>query len=261
MANPQIENGYVKIANELIKEFCKYRLSGEEWLVLWVIIRKTYGFNKKFDKISLLQFSQLTGLKRTTAHKALKKLSSKKVIAVTKNGDRSVVSYGLQKNYKKWSPVIKKSCNQKWLQSVPNNGDSLYPKMVTTKDTIKDNLKTDKEFKYDLLSNNNIIKDSQVKDKVVKKQRPPRDPNINKLNQYFYIKYKDKLNTEYIASFPKEGKIWKECLKVKTYPELTNLIDMFFDSTDPFISKAGYTIGVFKSQINKLTPQKERNWL
>lgn len=64
MINPQIENGYTKIATEIIEKFCYYRISGEEWLVLWVVLRKTYGWNKKEDKISLSQFADLTKLSR-----------------------------------------------------------------------------------------------------------------------------------------------------------------------------------------------------
>ena len=82
--NPQIEEGYTRIANEIIEALARYRISGEEWQVLMCLFRKTYGFQKKKDKISLSQFVIMTGLKRQNVFRALKKLSSKKIIAVIK---------------------------------------------------------------------------------------------------------------------------------------------------------------------------------
>ena len=49
MASPQIEDGYTKIANELLEAISKVNLSSYEFRVIMAIIRKTYGFNKKSD--------------------------------------------------------------------------------------------------------------------------------------------------------------------------------------------------------------------
>ena len=53
MANPQTENGHIKIANEIIEAITRTNLSAHESRVLWYIIRKTYGFNKKMDWMAL----------------------------------------------------------------------------------------------------------------------------------------------------------------------------------------------------------------
>ncbi len=79
MTNPQIEDGHIDIANLIAEQFCRYRISGEEWLVLWAILRKTYGWKKKQDRIALSQFALMTGLKRQTVSRALNKLSSKRL--------------------------------------------------------------------------------------------------------------------------------------------------------------------------------------
>ena len=57
MANPQIENGHVDIANDIAEVLAQTRISGTEWQIVWVILRKTYGWHKKVDQIAL---SQLT---------------------------------------------------------------------------------------------------------------------------------------------------------------------------------------------------------
>ena len=76
--------------------------------------------------------------------------------------------------------------------------------------------------------------------------------NMNTPQKYFYDKYYEKFNEKYIAEFGKDGKIFKELSKILSEDVITDKIDMFIDSRDDFIVMAGYTVGVFKSQINKL---------
>ena len=46
-ASPQLEDGYTRIANELIEALMRTNLSAYQSRVLWAIWRKTYGFNKR----------------------------------------------------------------------------------------------------------------------------------------------------------------------------------------------------------------------
>ena len=55
---PQLENGYTKIANELLEAIAAIRIPGEAMQVLLVIIRKTYGYCKKKDAISISLFRE-----------------------------------------------------------------------------------------------------------------------------------------------------------------------------------------------------------
>jgi phage replication O-like protein O len=64
MNSPQLENGYTRIANELLDALIRYRIPGEERQVLDVIIRKTYAYGKKEDRISLSQFHDMTRIKK-----------------------------------------------------------------------------------------------------------------------------------------------------------------------------------------------------
>ncbi len=64
MASPQKENGHLGIANELVDAFQLLHLSGNQWRLLWTILRFTYGWNKKVDNISLTTFEKCTGLNR-----------------------------------------------------------------------------------------------------------------------------------------------------------------------------------------------------
>lgn len=137
--NPQLEDGYVRIANELYEALARIRIPGEARQVLDVIIRKTYGFNKKADWISFSQFMQATGLSKSHIQRALSRLLDMNI--VTKKGSLYTPTYGLQKSYGSWKVYPKKGTGTpKRGRSVPKLGVDGYPKRGNTKDTLtKDN--------------------------------------------------------------------------------------------------------------------------
>jgi phage replication O-like protein O len=98
MAYPQLENGHVEIANEIMEKLCSYRIPGAQRQVLDAIMRKTWGWNKKADTISLSQFMELTRLDKSNIIRSLKALQVHNVI----NHDNGV--YSIQKNYDHWLP-------------------------------------------------------------------------------------------------------------------------------------------------------------
>ena len=146
VASPQTEDGYFKLSNELAEAFSRLQLSGNQWRILWAILRQTYGWNRKEDKISYTQFCQKTGLDRRHVGRELKSLINRKIIA--KIGNSNPVTYRLQKDYSQWLPLpklapIAKNGNA----AIAKNGNDtdLYTNIV--KDTIKDTIKDKKEKK------------------------------------------------------------------------------------------------------------------
>lgn len=113
MATPQVEDGYVRIARELMDALCKHRIPGEARQVLDFIIRKTYGFNKKADEISLSQFESGTGLKRPAVCRALRKLQTSNMIIKDAKPLPSASLYSVNKDYDNWDTVSKKTPCQK----------------------------------------------------------------------------------------------------------------------------------------------------
>ena len=80
-----------------------------------------------------------------------------------------------------------------------------------------------------------------------------KDPNVIILKDYFYASFKNKFHKDYIADVDKDSKVFGNLLKVMSVDDLNVDINTFFASKDEFImEKGGFTIGVFKSQINKL---------
>jgi phage replication O-like protein O len=102
MANPQKEEGYTPIANEIMEALCRTRIPGEERQVLDAILRKTYGWNKCEDHISLGQIAELTEMKRPNVARGLKNLLTKKIVTVIKSDNTGINLLKFNKNYDQW---------------------------------------------------------------------------------------------------------------------------------------------------------------
>jgi len=136
LALPQKENGYVAIANKIMEALANIRIPGEARQVLDVIFRKTYGWNKKEDRISLSQFRKMTGLKDHYIIRSRRRLISMNLITTKKDKGGAVI-YRFQKDYTKWKPLPKMVAPyQKGKLATTKKGNWPLPKRVDTKDTI-----------------------------------------------------------------------------------------------------------------------------
>jgi phage replication O-like protein O len=110
MASPQKENGYTAIANEILEKIISSGLNGTELSILLHVWRKTYGFQKKQDEISLSQFLKAIPVSKQTLCTALSNLQLVKILRLVKKGS-SIISSNLwefNKNYDEWQ-LVKKS--------------------------------------------------------------------------------------------------------------------------------------------------------
>jgi len=105
MANPQPDQ-FTRISNELLEALARIRISGEENQVLNVIIRKTYGWQKKEDAISLKQFCDLTTMSKSAVCRAIRKLRLKNLIKTNNLG--YITIYAINKDYDEWSTELLK---------------------------------------------------------------------------------------------------------------------------------------------------------
>src|SRR3972149_4849940 len=132
MANPQTEQGFTRIANELMEALCRIRISGEARQVLDTIIRKTYGWGKKEDAISLSQFCLATGINKPHVCKAITTL--KKMNIITLKGNATANIYAFNKDFDTWKPLPKKvTITLKGNDSLPLRG---HTKEKNTKEKI-----------------------------------------------------------------------------------------------------------------------------
>jgi len=107
--NPQKEDGYMAIANEILDALCQAYIPARERQCLDYILRKTYGWDKKTDKISLSQFEKGTGLSKRQIRTCLSALSDKNLIGVhvnvhTPKGKKEFLpsTYWFNKRYDTW---------------------------------------------------------------------------------------------------------------------------------------------------------------
>ena len=96
MSNPQIENGYTKLANEILERLCFPGINGSEYRILNSVIRKTYGFHKKKDRIPISQFQKLTKMNRPQTVRTIRSLVSKRILIKNKG------TYAFNKNWEEW---------------------------------------------------------------------------------------------------------------------------------------------------------------
>lgn len=145
MASPQTENGYLKIANELFEELPRIKLSSYEIRILLVLLRKTYGWGKIWDKISLSQFSEATGINRNHISRTLNKLVKyniikKRSLIMRQSGKPYSVEYCIQKDYDAWH-IKGYRLSDTRVGSTPtgstSNGIEVAPQLVLTKETIQ----------------------------------------------------------------------------------------------------------------------------
>lgn len=108
MANPQCENGFTKIANELLEALTRADLSGHCFKITLLVIRKTYGFLKVDDLISLSQMARMSGLSKSRCSQIINLLEDKKIITVSDYCSGLTKKYRFNKDFETWKTVSKK---------------------------------------------------------------------------------------------------------------------------------------------------------
>lgn len=179
MANPQLEDGFLRIANEVWDALIAIRIPGRARQILDLIIRKTWGFQKKSDYIALSQFVNATGISKRELSREFVKLRQMNLIS--QKADDNGVNYSFNKNYDTWKPSARKLTSARKLINISQIADSRQPDSYQTsarkphsKDTIKDTSSKD-----------------TTKDMSGKPDDIPYSEIISDLNQLLHTNYSD----------------------------------------------------------------------
>lgn len=139
MANPKLEGGFTRIANEIMDNLARTRIPGEARQVLDFIIRQTYGWRHDAHAINLTQFSEGTGLSKVHVARAISRLLAMNLIIITQKGNDSLPKkvtdaklYEFNKDYESWRSLPKKVTLPKKVKVVTQKGNDSLPKKVTT---------------------------------------------------------------------------------------------------------------------------------
>lgn len=103
MASPQLENGYTRIANELIEAIIRSKFNGTQYAIILATIRKTYGYHVQSHTLGVAFFTTVTGRNRRYVAEALRELIRRNILIV-KSGYTFGKSRELQlnKDYETW---------------------------------------------------------------------------------------------------------------------------------------------------------------
>lgn len=126
MPNPcQIEDGYTRIANELLEAWYRSDMLDAKAKMLDWTARESYGrAGEKFTHpVGIRELARILWINHGTLSRTIKLLLKKSFIIKGKNG-----GYGIQKNYRKWKDgVSKATCGRKsyphYQQGYPQNGN------------------------------------------------------------------------------------------------------------------------------------------
>lgn len=105
MASPQKENGFLKIANELVEAFARIDFNPSEMRIVLAILRKTYGWNKKFSIITIFEFLEITRLPKSTVLRNLSLLKERQIITIWREKGTRGNYYQIQKDYSRWHGI------------------------------------------------------------------------------------------------------------------------------------------------------------
>jgi phage replication O-like protein O len=100
----QIDEGeYTRIHNAILETLFTARLSPLEFRIVLFVLRKTYGFHKKIDAISMTQFEECGGSRPATVS-AVNNLIRLQVL--TREKYRNSFRYGFNKYFEQWLPEV-----------------------------------------------------------------------------------------------------------------------------------------------------------
>jgi len=102
--SPQLEDGYIRIANELYDAILRHPFSKRELLVVLAVIRKTYGYGKKSDDMTMTQIAGATDLKLPHVSKTVRELGEKSVLLIRSGHYGKVLA--ISKHYRKWKKTL-----------------------------------------------------------------------------------------------------------------------------------------------------------
>ncbi|MBI2601404.1 replication protein [Candidatus Daviesbacteria bacterium] len=81
-----MNEGFIRIPNELMEVLMSEVINDSEKRILLFIARKTYGYNKKSDQISLTQFENKLNLSRQTVNVTTQRMRLVKLLRLVKKG-------------------------------------------------------------------------------------------------------------------------------------------------------------------------------
>jgi hypothetical protein len=225
MADVQLENGFTRIANELMGALAAFDFTGMQRAALDLIFRLSYGCGKKTATVEMWMDFEVAGILKQNVKGTLKSLEVARVLGV----DWKTKTMAINKNYNLWKiPFKRTDCDKRLLELVKMNLASNVDitsvmRILLSNTDITNNLLfqviPEELSNMDITESNTGITDETVDPHDNKPKTPPKESKENK-NIYIYTdllgkleflpgiidisKDADKEYFEYIKSFDAE---------------------------------------------------------
>lgn len=122
MANPQLEDGFTRIANELLEVTYRYKFNASQLAIIMCVWRFTFGFQRKRHTIAVSFISEATGIHKKQVQREINTLFSNNVLLIEKEAtNKTAREIKINKNYMEWTIESRGS------ELVPSRGSELVP--------------------------------------------------------------------------------------------------------------------------------------
>ena len=108
MSNPQKENGYTGIANEILEHVMKQNLNGTQFRIILAVWRYTYGFQTKKNEMSINFIVKKIDANKRQVVRELNTLLERNILLVVETGPRKSRVISFNKRYDEWTSCIPK---------------------------------------------------------------------------------------------------------------------------------------------------------
>lgn len=168
MANPQLEDGFTRIANEILEQLAKSKLSGLKISILLTVIRRSYGFQQKEAALSLSFLAKATGCRKNNVKKAIDELIADNYVSIDGQSFSNPRTVRFNKNWDSWE------CTPREIQSSQKSTKCTHTEVLgesppggtkkeSNKKTLKENLYTNVQLEVlEFWNAQNIIIHSQT---------------------------------------------------------------------------------------------------
>lgn len=112
-------DNFTKVPNAILEALIRHRFTGAQYTVLLYVIRKTRGWGKTSDKISINTIAKESGYDRKGIVRAVKTLENLKVLKVKRNMERTMSEMSVNEP-KKWK--MGGVCTPHGVQNPPDRG-------------------------------------------------------------------------------------------------------------------------------------------
>lgn len=207
--NPQKEDGYTPIANELLEAILQADFSKRQLLVIMTIARMTYGYSRKSDALSGWQIASMTNLDRSDVSKSINELVNLNVLIKHQTGREShgvfVNEIAINKLYKSWvtvgnSPTVVKLPT---VGKTPTVTVGNSPTLPLVKHPTHKAIKTIKQVLPKTGNKTSIPSDFSISERVVNWANKNAHKNLQKHLDYFVMvcEAKDYKNINWDSAF------------------------------------------------------------